>query len=88
MATVAQTQLRSLDYYETKEGRQLCFNSTLRSARALPLGEIVEIIWSPCHPEAVERNAPAGADAYRMIGGPRRRLGQVETALIQYYTKE
>ena len=80
-----QTQLRCLDYYVTKNGRQLCFNDTLKPAQVIPLGSRVKIIWSPSHPDAVERSAPEGADAYGMIGEPRKILGRGETATIQYY---
>lgn len=81
MTTATQPQLRSLDYYEKDGIQQLCFNDTLKPARAVPLGGVVKIIWND-----VEGNAPEGADAWRMIGEPRRRLGwRGETALIQYY---
>lgn len=85
MMATTHLQFRSLGYYEKEDVRQLCFDDTLKPVKAVPLGEVVEIIWSPCHPEAVERNAPDRADAYRIVEEPRRRLGLGETAIVQYY---
>ena len=82
---MARVQLRCLDYYETKNGREFLFNDNMRKANVTPLGSRVEIIWSPSHHDAVERSAPEGADTYRMIGEPRKILGRCDTAFIQYY---
>jgi hypothetical protein len=49
------------------------------------LGNPLEITWDPTQQGEIERNAPKGSNAFRMIGDPHKILGRSETALIQYY---
>lgn len=84
MINLDQKELRGLYYCPKKDGRKLIFGGTKKFVSVVSLG-IEEIIWSPSHPDAIEKSAPEKADAYRIIREPRKTLGYGETAIIQYY---